>query len=92
MWTPGTGDIFDHRGIIWTTLKEDSKWLYIPTMKVLGLAVSDKKNAFWNQPFDPVTYVCNQTEPFFLQFCYKGVHGSFLFSLSKLYKGVQKKK
>jgi len=35
---------------------------YIPNMKALGLVVSDK--IFENLFFDPMTYLCNQSEPF----------------------------
>ena len=37
-------------------------------MKALGIVVQDKKifenNIFKNLLFDPVTYICNQSEPF----------------------------
>jgi len=40
-----------------------SRWCYIPNMKVLSFVVSDKK-IFKNLFIDPVTYLCNQSEPF----------------------------
>jgi len=40
----------------------------MPTLKALGLVVSDmkifEKMHFENLLFDPVTYLCNQSEPF----------------------------
>jgi len=62
--------------------------LYIKHKKALGLVVSDKsredfcKLHYQNLFFDPVTYLCNQSEPF----------GPFLLSLVKFPLAVQDKK
>ena len=64
-------------------------------MKALGLVVLDKKIfeklPFENLCFDPMTYLCNQSEPF-EHFLYGTTQGPFLLSLVKFPLAVQKKK
>ena len=57
---------------------------------------SFRQEEFWklhfeNIIFDPVTYLCNQLEPF-KQFWYGTTHESFLLSLNKFPLAVQEKK
>jgi len=63
-------------------------------MKALGLVVSDKtifENFLLKTYFDPVTYLCNKSEPF-EQFLYGTTQGPFLLSLVKYPLAVQEKK
>ena len=67
--TPQGGFNFDPRGIIWTTLGEDLYMMLYTKYKSSGPCSFRQdffflKIAIWKPIFDPVTYLCNQSEPF----------------------------
>ena len=59
---------FDPRGIIWITLVEDLQTMLNTKYESSGPSIFRQED-FWklhldNLFFDPVTYSCNQSEPF----------------------------
>jgi len=92
---PRDGVNFDPRGIILTTVVEDLKMM-LYTKYESSWPWHLRRADFWklhfeNLFFDPVTYLCNQSESFD-QFMYGTTQGPILSSVVKFPLAVQEKK